>query len=64
MKASVVIEQLQRAIKFHGGNIDVQIQVVSRSKDGNASIINYEEFFIVPEEYEDGWWINIRSWPY
>jgi hypothetical protein len=26
--------------------------------------MSFQSFFIVPEQYEDGWICNLRTWPY
>ncbi len=60
MKIAVLIVELKR-IEQQYGDVPCQLQ-----SDGTESwkVCNYEDFFIVPEEYDDGWHVNIRSWPY
>jgi len=59
MKILALITELQRLADAHG-DIPVQLQNTPSEPD----LIDYEQFFIVPEEYEDGMYINLRSWPY
>jgi hypothetical protein len=55
MKIRKLIEELENIEKDHP---EIECQVVDEG-------ILYPDFFIVPEEYqEDGWRVNIRSWPY
>jgi len=55
MKISILIKSLQ-AIEQEHGDIECECQVQDTTTD--------ENFFVVPEEYEDGWRVNIRTWPY
>ena len=62
MKVSEAIRELEYIKESHG-DIDVQIQ--TDPKDTGGEIIIYESVHILPEEYEnEGWFCNIRSWPY
>ena len=71
MKLHDVIAELQRIEATHG-NIDVALQgntpYEGRLPDGTtvkANFMTYDSWFIVPEHYPDeGWRVNIRSWPY
>jgi len=60
MKISVLIEELQYVLESYG-DIEAQLQ---NSPSDNELIINEAQFFVVPEEYEDGFFCNIRTWPY
>jgi len=60
MKISELINALS-AIERQYGNIECELQ---DEKNEKGEIIGNEFFYIVPEEYEDGWRVNIRSWPY
>lgn len=62
MLISKVIEELEH-IKTRIGDIDVALQS-DEPKPPENLIVNTSEFFIVPERYENGWQVNIRSWPY
>lgn len=61
IRISDVIKDLVQVKKEHG-NIPVQIQ--DEPKDPNELITSHQGFFIIPEKYEDGWFCNIRWWPY
>jgi len=66
MKLAVLIERLEE-IQKSKGNIDVQVQgdqVQGDSASSMGIIVADERFFVVPEEYYDGWRVNIRTWPY
>ena len=59
MKLTELIAALQETQRDYG-DIDVQLQ----ESKSDHSIVTTPEFFLVPEQYEDGWWLNLRSWPY
>ncbi len=68
MKAIAVITELQRMVDKHGEDVQVQLQdAANPNNDLGDDVVNYmtyEHFFIVDEEYDEGFVINIRSWPY
>jgi hypothetical protein len=61
MKLSKLIDELEHQYRIHG-DIEVELQDTPR-KDGDQ-VMDYPDFFIVDEKYEDGWWVNLRSWCY
>ena len=61
MKISDLIDALDYIRQSQG---DIEIQLQSNPNDPQDLIINSEQIFIVPEEYDEGWIVNIRSWPY
>lgn len=66
MKLSVLIQALQDAEKAHGGDIEVQLQgPLDHTGKLNNDVCGFPNFWTVPEEYpDDGWVINLRTWPY
>lgn len=60
MTITELIRDLQ-SIRAQYGEVKVQLQNTPKE---NEIIENDEEFFVVPELYEDGWYVNIRTWPY
>lgn len=61
MKIGVLIATLEKIRESHG-EIDVQLQNDPDEKmDG---IVNYPDFFIVEEGYDEGFVVNLRPWPY
>ena len=60
MEISTLITELKRIEQEHG---DISCQLQSDGTGGFA-VCGYEDFFIVPEEYDDGWRVSIRWWPY
>jgi len=58
MKVDALIRDLKN-IRARYGNIPVQIQDNGEIPESN------EFFFIIPEQYSDGWRrVSIRTWPY
>jgi len=60
MKISELLQELDRVQRQHG---DIEVQIQDSPRPGEM-ITDYEVFFIVPEEYEDGGICNLRWWPY
>lgn len=60
MKISEFIKVLEDIQEKHG-DIPVQLQELLGLE---RYITNLEDFFIVPEQYDEGWICNLRSWPY
>lgn len=62
MLLSQLITELERIKAIHG---DIQAVLQSDApRPPLDMIINTEDFFIVTEKYEDGWQVNLRTWPY
>lgn len=61
MKLGKLIDRLQE-IQEREGNIEVQMQ--NKPPTRNCPIKSFERFFLIPEEYEDGRRVTIRTWPY
>jgi hypothetical protein len=59
-RISEVIKTLQNIQEEHG-DIPVQLQELLGLE---RRITNFEDFFIVPEQYDEGWICNLRTWPY
>lgn len=60
MLISQLITELTVIAEEHG-DIPVQLQ----SEDGSINgILNEDVAFAVAEEYDDGWYVNLRGWPY
>lgn len=75
MRLSEIIKTLQQIQVNHSSHSsddpeveliqNNEIEVVEADMPGNtARYIAYSQFFIAYEEYEDGWKINLRTWPY
>ncbi len=60
MKLGVLIAALRSIEEDHG---DIECELQDAPGTGEP-VTSYESFFLVPEEYEDGWRVNIRTWPY
>ena len=60
MKISEAIKGLSE-IQKEQGDIECELQ---DAPGGGQLVTSYELFYIVPEQYEDGWRVNIRTWPY
>ena len=62
MNIDQLIEKLQQISETHP-NIEVELQ---GPLDGSqeSEICGYPDFFMVAEEYDDGWYVNLRTWPY
>lgn len=60
MLISKAIAELESIREYRG---DIEVQLQSDPKCPRDTIIGYEQFFILPEEYEDEWRVNIRTWP-
>ena len=60
MKINDLVKELGYLVKEQG-NIECQLQDCPAA--GVAPEAN-ERIFVVCEEYEDGWRVNIRAWPY
>ena len=60
MKISLLIETLNRISSIHG---DIECQMQDEPIENNR-IRDYPDFFVVEEKYEDGWFVNFRTWPY
>lgn len=60
MKISQLIHNLQAVQETHG-DIECQLQ---DQPPADVMITGYQEFFLVEEQYGDGWILNIRTWPY
>ncbi len=62
-----LIQELQEIAKTHGEDIKVQLQgdsgFTKSISDDTVDYMSYEHFFIVPEKYDEGTIVNIRSWP-
>ena len=61
MKLSVLLAELNRAMDVHG---DIEVQIQSCPDTPDEMIMNDAVFFVVLEEYEDGYFCNLRTWPY
>jgi hypothetical protein len=61
MRASDLIIALQNIVNTRG---DIEVELQSNPKEPIDEIIDYTQFFVVEEEYENGWQINLRTWPY
>jgi len=59
MRIKELITQLEDLQQVYG-DIECQLQEVSSTE----LLVDCEDLFIVAEEYDDGWYVNIRSWPY
>ena len=61
MKISKVIQELEGIKKVYG---EIEVQLQNHPEPGEQ-VIGNENFWIVPEEYEDDEVLcNIREWPY
>lgn len=61
MKISALIQELIEVRKQHG---EIEVCLQDKPDDPETLITNTDFFFIVPEQYDDGWQLNIRTWPY
>lgn len=60
MKLSVLIKCLAQ-IQVQHGDIECELQ----DEPGRGEQVTaYPDFFVVPEEYEEGWRVSLRWWPY
>jgi len=62
MKLSELIKELEY-VKTNHGDIDCELQVAPGDV-AYETITGHPAFFIVPEQYDDGWQCNLRAWPY
>ncbi len=60
MKISKVIEELE-AVRREHGEIQVRLQNDPTLKDD--IVTNYDHFFMVVEEYDNGPQVSVRTWP-
>lgn len=64
MKVGRLIDELQHVKDVYG---DVEVQLQDSPRSPGESVMSYESFFVVPEEYieEEPYYVcAIRSWPY
>jgi hypothetical protein len=59
MLISQLIAELTVIAEQYG---DIPVQLQSTPEDD--IILNDDVAFAVAEEYDDGWYVNLRSWPY
>ena len=62
MRASELVKELQFYQSLYGEDVEVQLQN-DPCLVGDI-ILSNQFFYVIPEEYEDGWYINLRNWPY
>jgi hypothetical protein len=58
MKITKLVQELNTVLATYG-DIEVELQEANES-----GVISYPDFFIIPEEYEEGWQVCLRTWPY
>jgi hypothetical protein len=62
VKLKTLLETLKYIEEDYGENIEVDLQIAPG--DASNEIVGHPAFFVVPEKYDDGTMVNIRSWPY
>ncbi len=60
MKIGELIKKLEEIQELHG---DIECQLQSDPSLGKP-VENFPEFSVQEEQYDDGWVVNLRAWPY